>query len=205
MKKRFVFSILPVALFLLAASAIAQKPESKPPPAASPTPLKLERETPFNGDVSFPEVDGWELGEKYRYPTADLGYSVNYESETSRVTVYVYSGGRKAIANDLGGVVADEMKKAKSELQAAVEAGLYESADAGKTETITIARDKGMVKALYTPLKLKARGNLLNSEIFIFPYNNYFIKIRATHRTPEGAASPDFASLRQALDLLFLK
>ena len=93
---------------LLSISASAQKPESKPAPSASPTPIKLERETSFNGDVTFPEVDGWELGDKYRYPTAALGYSVNYESDTSRVTVYVYTGGRKVIPNDLNGVVADE-------------------------------------------------------------------------------------------------
>ena len=130
---------------------------------------------------------------------------MNYESETSRVTVYVYSGGRKAIPNDLGGLVADEMKKAKAELQAAVDAGVYESAAAGKTESITVAKEKGIVKTLYTPLKIKARGNLLNSEIYIFPYNNYFIKIRATHRTQDAAASSEFAGLREALDLLFSK
>ena len=197
--------LLSMIFVLLSISASAQKPESKPAPSASPTPIKLERETSFNGDVTFPEVDGWELGDKYRYPTAALGYSVNYESDTSRVTVYVYTGGRKVIPNDLNGVVADEMKKAKNELQAAVEAGLYESADAGKTESITIAKSNGAVKALYTPLKIKARGNSLTSEIFIFPYNNYFIKIRATHRTPEDAASSDFLSLREALDRLFSK
>lgn len=203
--KRQILLLLPLLVLFISIEAIAQKPESKPLPPASPTPMKLERETPFNGDVTFPEVDGWDLSDKYRYPTAALGYSVNYETDNTRVTVYVYSGGQKSIPNDLGGVVADEMKKARSELKAAVEAGLYESADAGNTESITIAKNKGAVKALYTPLKIRARGNTLTSEIFIFPYNNYFIKIRATHRSPEAASGSEFVSLREALDLLFSK
>jgi hypothetical protein len=203
MKKLLTPFFLLIAVSFLSLAVAAQKPESKPSPPASPTPLKLERGSAFDGNVKFTEVEGWELSEKYQYPSAELGYSVNYEGPTSRVTVYVYTGGRKSIPAELGGIVADEMKKAKTELQAAVDAGLYEAADAGKTESITIAKEKGLVKTLYTPLKIKARGNQLHSEIFIFPYNNYFIKIRATHRNQEAATAEDFVALRAALDLLF--
>lgn len=204
-QKIFALSIL---VFAFAAITVAQNnPASGPGLRPTPTPekMKLERDTKFDGNVNFPDVEGWELSEKYKYPTADLGYSVNYESrEGGRVTVYVYSGGKKKIPSELTGIVADEMKRAKSDINAAVDQGMYQNAKALKSETTTIGGSTGGVKALYASYDLTARGNALHSEIYIFPYQNYFIKIRAT-RPKTYAKSAAIDSLLAELDTVFLK
>jgi len=51
---------------------------------------------------------------------------------------------------------------------------------------------------------LAARGNKLHSEIYLFPYQGYFVKIRAT-RTKANEKSADFATLLSEIDALFLK
>ncbi len=204
MRKQFAVSLLPILVFLLASSALAQKPESKPAPAASPTPLKLERETVFNGEVTFPEVDGWELSEKQQYPTPDMGYSHNYESPSGRVTIYVYNGGRKSIPNSLKGTVADEVKMTQAGILALVERGSYESAKEVKNETIMLGGTKGKVQSLHVLYALRAGGRDLDSHIYLFPYNNYFIKIRMTGPLAKEP-SADTIALFEALDLLFSK
>lgn len=202
MKKRLAITVFLTTLF--AVSAFAQKPESKPSPVASPTPLKLERETAFTGDVTFPEVEGWELTERQQYPTPEMGYSHNYESPSGRVTVYVYNGGRKTIPNSLKGPVADEVKMAQAGIMAFVERGSYESAKEVKNETVMLGGAKGKVQSLHVLYALRAGGRDLNSHIYVFPYNNYFIKIRMTGPLVKEP-SADTVALFEALDLLFSK
>ncbi len=171
--------------------------------------LKLERETPFDGDVDFPEVEGWLLSPKIVYPQAALGYSVNYESEKlgARVTVYVYNGGRSSIPNSLTGAVAEELERARAEIMAVVEAGFYERATPRASETITLGGGDGNVKALYAYYEIAARGRTLDSEIYLFPYNNHFVKFRAT--LPKGGNVEEkaaaFSALLDAMDELFSK
>jgi hypothetical protein len=179
--------------------------QPKPSPSPTPTPVKIERTTKFDGNIEFPNVSGWTLTPKYVYPTPALGYSVNYESpEGGRVTVYVYNAGRKTIPNDLTGVVADEMNRAKSDIQAAVNAGMYENAKLLRSETISFGGPDGRVKSLYAGYDLTARGNQLHSEIYLFPYQNYFVKIRAT-RPKSLATSEAVVDLLKELDMLFLR
>lgn len=202
----FFASLVLVIVFALGASA-QDTPTDVPKPEPTPDKVKLERDTKFDGDVEFPEVDGWELSEKMTYPSPDLGYSVNYESPSGgRVTVYVYQGGRKSIPNELTGVVANELKRAKSDIKTAVEAGLYQEAKELVSETVTLGGEKGAVKALHSGYMLKARGTELDSHIYIFPYQNYFIKIRATRRkTADSEANEAITELFAELDLLFSK
>ena len=195
-----------LSILVLSGAAFAQaQAKPSPTPTPSPSPVKIERTTKFDGNVEFPKVNGWALTPKHAYPTPELGYSVNYESpEGGRVTVYVYSGGRKTIPNDLTGVVADEMNRAKGDIQAAVNAGMYENAKVLKSETINFGGPNGRVKALYASYDLAARGNQLHSEIYLFPYQNYFVKIRAT-RPRSLANSEAVAELLSELDILFLR
>jgi len=207
MKNSFKLFVLFALVVGAVSIAAAQSTSTGTAPKATPTPdkTKLERTTKFDGNVEFPEVDGWELSAKHKYPTDALGYSVNYESPTGgRVTVYVYNGGRKTIPNLLTGVVAEEMDRAKSDIKAAVDAGAYESAKLIKSEPITVGGTTGNLKVLYTRYDLAARGNKLHSEIYLFPYQNYFVKIRAT-RAKANEKSPDFAALLSEIDALFLK
>lgn len=209
MKLRSI-TLLTLILAAFTATVSAQKPESKPSPSPSPTPpsspaiTKLERETKFDGSVTFPEVEGWELSEKTQYPTPDMGYSVNYESPSSRVTVYVYNGGQASIPNTLTGVVAQEVKNAQSQINAIVDAGAYESAKVMKDETVVLGGAKGKIKALLVQYTLRVRGRDLDSRIYLFPYNNYFIKIRMTG-LPVDQDSTEMLALLEAIDLLFSK
>lgn len=205
---KWLFTPIFIALFAVAAFAqdasVKAKPTPVPSPQPSATPVKLERDKPFDAQsVKFPEVDGWELSAKTTYPAKELGYSVNYESEDAgRVTVYVYNGGQKNIPNSLEGVVEAEMKKAQNEIAAVVEMGYYESAKEVKKATVNIGGDKGKVKALHVQYDLKSRGNSLDSRIYIFPYNNHFVKFRVTSPKSE-TVDVDLAGLFEALDLLF--
>lgn len=200
MKPRFTLTLLLFALSALSAGVFAQKPESKPSP--SPTPMKLERETPFDGDVKFPDVEGWELSDRQQYPTPAMGYSHNYESDSGRVTVYVYNSGRPTIPNTLTGVVAEEVKMTQAGIMMLVERGSYESAKELKSETVTLGGKNGKVKTLHVLYALRAGGRDLDSHIYLFPYNNYFIKIRMTGPQMKEP-STEVIALFEALDLLF--
>jgi hypothetical protein len=148
MKNFLNVSVLWILVLSAAASVYAQ-PKSSPSPAPSRTPVKIERVTKFDGNVDFPKVSGWTLSPKHTYPTPELGYSVGYDSPVGgSVTVYVYSGGRTTIPNVLTGIVAEEMTRAKSDIQALVNAGRYESAKMLRSETVNFGGTSGRVKAL---------------------------------------------------------
>ena len=165
----------------------------------------MERITPFDGDVDFPEVEGWELSRKFRYPRPELGYSVNYESaEGGRVTVYVYNGGIRSIPNELTGPVAAQMRQAKAEINAAVDAGLYSSATEVSSSTVTLGGVEGKVQSLHSLYVIKVKERELDSEIYVFPYENYFIKLRATRpKGPDGPKNEAIEALLKELDKLF--
>ena len=197
MKRLFAFSIL-----VISAAAFVQ---AQPKTTASPTPSKIDRTTKFDGNVEFPTVSGWTMSPKHVYPTPDLGYSVAYGSpQGGSVTVYVYRGGQKAIPNNLSGVVAAEMNQAKSDVQTLVDRGSYEYAKLQRSETIDLGGANGRVKALYAGYDLGVQGIDAVSEIYLFPYQDHFIKIRATRRK-DLAKSDAFAKLLADLDLLFSK
>lgn len=204
MKSRFPLTLFVLTLVCFASGTFAQKPESKASPSPSPTPMKLERETPFDGEVKFPEVEGWELSRRQQYPTPEMGYSHNYESDSGRVTVYVYNSGRTSIPNTLTGLVADEVKMTQASIMMFVERGSYESAKELKNEAVTLGGPRGKVKATHVLYALRAGGRDLDSHIFLFPYNNYFIKIRMTGPQMKEP-SADTVALFEALDLLFSK
>ena len=194
------FALLTIVLLLVSAVARAQQQTATP----SSTPLKLERESKFNGNVTFPEVDGWELSEKTQYPNREMGYSVHYVSAAARITVYVYSGGRTAIPNSLSGIVAEEMKATQAGINSVVEQGYYESAKELKNETITLGGENGKTKSLHVLYELKANGRVFDSHIYLFPYNNYFVKLRMTGRKATEPI-PGLSTLFEAIDLLFSK
>jgi hypothetical protein len=200
--KRFL-EVSVLSIFVLSAGAFVHA-QPKLSPTPSPAPAKIEP-AKFDGNVEFPEVSGWTLAPKYVYPTPDLGYSVNYESpEGTRVIVYVYDGGQTTIPNNLNGVVVDEMNRAKAEIQASVDSGRYESAKMLRSETVNFGGISGRVKALYASYDLGISGNQLYSEIYLFPYQNYFVKIRAT-RPKAYATSDAVVDLLAKLGVLFLR
>ena len=199
MKKLFGVHLLALSFAILSSSTLAQ---AKPDPTPTPEKVKLERVVKFDGNVKFPDVDGWTRGEKYQYPSPELGYSVTYESKAGRVTVYVYNAGLETIPNDLTGPVNDQMLNARREIKVIVDQGRYDSATEGKIETVTIGGPSGKIKSLHTEFTIKANGNEFESETYIFPYNNYFIKYRITRPKAVGKTE-ELQELMKALDAVF--
>lgn len=159
-------------------------------------------------DIEFPDVEGWEKDEIFRYPTKELGYSVNYESEEAgRVTVYVYNAGLKSIAADINDkAVKNEFDRARSDIKKAGEAGVYEDLKELKNETIMLGGSGGKVNGLYSLFSLKARGQSLSSEIYLFTHLNHFIKIRATRlKEDAGTENKALTKLLAAIGASFSK
>lgn len=199
MKKPFAIFALALSTALVSNDSLAQ---ASPSPSATPEKLKLERVGKFDGNIKFPDVEGWTRGEKHEYPVPEFGYSVTYQSRSGRVTVYVYNAGLKKIPNALTGPVADQMATARKDIKAMVAQGGYDSSTEGKVETVYIGGTSGKVKALHTAFTLKAKGNEFDSETYVFPYNDYFIKIRMT-RPKAAAGIEDLQELMRSLDEVF--
>lgn len=216
---RFTFLAAFCCLFLMASNASAQvsptpTPSSKSGSAASggDATVKTDKTKPkptvitekFKGD--FPEVDGWDKDEVYMYPTSALGYSINYQSdEGGRVTVYVYDGRVSDISDNVEDkTIKNEIKRAKAEIKLAEEAGVYQNVKEIKSGVQTLGGASGKVKVQFAQFSLKARGQDLTSEIYLFGYQNNFIKIRAT-RLKENTESEMLANLLATMDALFSK
>ena len=152
---------------------------------------------------AFPNVVGWEKGETATYPSAELGYSVPYQSETGgTVTIYVYNGGVRSIADGIGDQnVKNEIKKAETDIKSYGDAGYYQNVKLIKSETATIG---GTRTVLYSLFSMKIRGTDVDSEIYLFGYKNNFIKIRATRpKGRDGAANAEVDKLLKEVVAIF--
>jgi hypothetical protein len=140
--KYTVFSLI-CGLFLMSSVALAQGNSAK------------------NSKIIFPEVEGWEMGDVTTYPTAELGYSVPYQSEDGgTVTVYVYNGGLKKIADGIDDKnVKSQIKQAENDIKTYGDAGYYDDVKLIKNETVTLGGSSGTTKALYSLLAFKVRGH----------------------------------------------
>lgn len=158
--------------------------------------------------IVFPEVEGWEKGDIATYPTAELGYSIPYQSETGGiVTFYVYNAGLIKIADGIDDQnVKNEIKKAENDIKSYGEAGYYQNVKLVKSETVTLGGINGTTKALYSLFSFKVRGAEVDSEISIFGYQNNFIKIRATRaKGKNGADNSEVNKLLLEIGKIFTK
>jgi hypothetical protein len=132
--------------------------------------------------IIFPEVEGWEKGEITTYPTAELGYSVPYQSQIGgTVTVYVYNGGFSSIGDGISDTtVVNEIRKAENDIHSYEQAGYYQDVNLIKSETVNLgyAQTNPALHSLFT---FSVRGTPVESSIFMFGYRNNFIKVRSTH------------------------
>ena len=196
MKKPLKLIVSLAILVSAAVFAVGQKPQ----------PATTDDKLPLIERLQFPEVEGWELGEKVALPTGEEGIVVNYDSPTrERVTVYVYRRGIE-VPDKLTGFVKEEFEGARGAIRTVAEAGMYTDLKESKSETSNVGGAAGKVKSLHTQMTFKARGVKMNSEIFMFPYKGYGVKIRAT-RPGDVDKSRDeaYARLFAALDDLFSK
>lgn len=204
-------------LFMTAASASAQigapakenktEEKNKTEKSAQPSPTpEVKKAQTKKTEIVLPEIENWEKSEISKYPTPELGYSVNYESdEAGRVTVYVYNNGLKKISNDLEDkTVKAEMKNAKDGIYQFEEAGYYQDVTELKNETVTLGGAAGKVKSLHATFTFKAGGKNLTSEVYLFVYQNNFIKLRATRPlTLKDDSKGAMTTLLSELDKVF--
>jgi len=181
--------------------------QDKPKPDDPKPPLKLESDLPFDGNVDFPDVDGWERSRKIVYPQKELGYSVNYESEEGgRVTVYVFNAGHKVIPDELKGPVAAELKRAKGEIRAVADLGRYQDLKEIKTpEQIVLGSGDAKITALFAKYTFAVGDDDLDSEIYVFPYRNYLVKIRSTRPMSRDGKNAEVDRLLVEIARLFSK
>lgn len=165
-----------------------------------------------NGDknlpLTFPEVDGWEKGDVRTYPVPELGYSIAYQSEEGgAVTVYVYNGGNKKIADGVDDMlVKKQIEQAGGDIETVGEKGVYQKVKKIKDDTVTLGGANGKVKALYKLYTFEIRGDEVESEIYLFGHQNNFIKIRATRlKSVDGAENADVKNLLAEIDKMFAK
>lgn len=181
LKLRYTAFLVICGLFLMSSFVFAQSDSTK------------------NNSINFPELEGWEEGDITTYPTAELGHSISYQSKTGgTVTIYVYNGGNKKIADGIDDQnVKSEIKKAENDIKASGEAGYYQDVKVITNATIILGGSGGTRKALYTLLSFKVRGADVDSEIYLFGYQNNFIKIRATR--PKGKNGADNQDVNKLL------
>jgi hypothetical protein len=168
--------------------------------AAQATETKTSAKKFSPSEIVFPEIEGWKAGAKGAIPMEESGVSINYDSpERERITVYVYKRGQAA--KDLKGVVKEEFDGALDALSQFAEAGLYSNLKIGKKETTTVG---GSVQSLKAGLGFEARGAKYSSELFVFPYQDHVVKIRASR--PDPIANNDlYSKFLIAIDKLFSK
>ncbi len=180
----------PVILLLLGLSfAFGQKPA---PDVTVPDSIQL------------PEVQGWTAGAKIAIPGETDGVAASYDSpQRERVTVYIYKRGDGA-AKGLSGVVKEEFDGAREAIRTIADLGVYTDVKESKTETAPVGGSAGKVKALRVGLTFKTRGTPMTSEIYVFPYKGYIVKLRATRpATLDKTQDEGYARLLTALDSLF--
>ncbi len=189
-----IFTIF-CSLFLMQSVALAQK---NTPPATDDK----------NSEIEFPVIEGWEKGDITVYPTPELGYSIVYQSrEVGTMTIYVYNGGLKKIPNDINDkILKSQMEQAKGDIKQAGKLGYYEDVKEVKSETVTLGGASGKIKALHSVFTFGIRGQTINSEIYLFGYQNNFIKIRASRPIQKNETEKEALTIiLTEIDALFSK
>jgi hypothetical protein len=197
-----LFILMSFVAICSAQTPVEQKPAVVAPKTDEVVKPSLKRNS--SGQILFPDVAGWEREDPRVYPGEGAGYSVNYDTPQTRVTVYEYNAGRSKIPNELGSAVEQEVDGAAQAIVGAGEAGIYSDVKRTKTETITLGGEKGSVKVRYSAFTLKREGRKMNSYIILFPYKDHFIKLRVTRAaTADKADDEAYAKLLWELDQLF--
>lgn len=184
--------------------ASTQKPEGK----SSESPEKPKQTNDAEEGIEFPAIDDWDRSAVQNYPDPALGSSVTYQSaEGGRVTIYVYNGGQKTIPNGIGDkTVKEEIERAKNEIEQIGKMGVYKDVKEIKNDTVRLGGTGGKVKALRSVYSFKVQGAAVDSEIYLFGYNNNFIKIRATRpASADGAENKVLMSLLAEIDKIFAR
>lgn len=200
LKIRYIFLALFIGLFLMQAGVFAQDTIGGDPPKAA------KKDKTDTSKFEFPDVEGWEKNISRNDPASGLGDFANYDSKDGgRVTIYFYDAGIEKIPDDLTSrTLKDEMQNAKLGILQLGEMGVYKNIKEAKSDTIMLGGSSGKVKALHSLLYFTAGENDLVSEIFLLPYKNNFLKIRAS-RPKDQEKNKTFEKFMSEIDAYFSK
>ena len=98
------------------------------------------------------------------------------------------------------------MDQAKSDIKQYGKLGYYEDVKEINSGTVMVGGLSGRVKALNSSFNFTVKGRAVDSEIYLFGYQNNFVKIRATRPQSETAAeNKAMTTLLSEIDKLFSK
>jgi hypothetical protein len=183
--------------FAITAAGVYAQPKTSPTPTAKMATANLK----------FPEIDGWVKGESVGMPYDQMGMVVPYNSKNgASVTIYVYNRGLKDIPATLTASVKDEFDGARKSLFELEKMGLSSNVKEIKSETSKLGGDSGTVSSLYALFSMSIRGENVKSEIYLFPYDHNFVKIRITQKgIGSDALATDLNAFFKSIDSLFAK
>jgi hypothetical protein len=184
---------------------------AQPPDAGKPKESEVKVKQPENNSpnrktsgIVFPDIEGWKKSGITTYPNPALGYSINYDSYSGkggRVTVYVYNGGESKIPDDINDrVVKSEFENAKSDIVKLGKQGLYQDLKEIRQQIVSVGNEG--IKAHYALFYFDVRGQQVASELYLFSYQDNFIKIRAT-RPKTSEKNDEFDNLLKEIALIF--
>ena len=129
----------------------------------------------------LPDVKNWQRGEIRGLPADDSGFSVAYDSRSGgTVTLYQYTRGETDIPDQLGfSGVKREFNDAKDSISAAAKMGIWDSAKELSSKTIKLGNSSR--QALWARFELTKDGSTTKSEVFVWAYNNNYIKLRCSY------------------------
>lgn len=135
---------------------------------------------PAEPRFTLPKPQGWNVSKRRELPPADEGFSVAYDHESGMaVTLYQFTRGRRNISNDLeSGPILEEMINAQKAIQTAVELGYWDDAD--KIEQKIVSLGKSPQKARWCRFRLKSGGRELDSDLYVWAFDDAIFKIRCT-------------------------
>jgi hypothetical protein len=190
--------IIPLLLALACASGCSDQPQTA---RRAPAPIakenikedflraleEAEREaaatTPPKPTIALPELDEWVRSEPRSLPPEEQGFSVAYDHPSGvSVTFYQLTRGISVIPDDLGsGPTQDEMARAKSGIEQAVQFGIWQAAK--ETDNGIVPLGDSTKQALWSCYEITVEGNAVKSETYVWSHNNSLFKVRATGRS----------------------
>lgn len=143
--------------------------------------------TPPKPAITFPEVKGWIRSEPRALPSDAHGLTVAYDHpKGATVTLYQFTRGLAEIPDDLNsGPIQNEMQRAKSGIEQAVQLGAWQ--DAKETDNRIRALGDSPKQALWSRYALTSDGVSLTSDTYVWSHANRLFKLRCTKQTSDSS------------------
>ncbi len=144
--------------------------------------------------ITLPELDDWDRSEPRSLPPDDHGFTVAYDHRDGvAVTLYQFTRGLRVIPDDLrSGPIQDEMKRAKSGIEQAVQLGYWQAAN--EIDNGIVPLGDSAKQALWSRYTLTIDGDTVTSDTYIWSHANALFKLRCTGRSQNSEAETKILS-----------